>query len=97
MMLEATDQFKNPSWALLQASLDYTTRLSEFALINSGCVFECARKLSSVTSSSEFADVVTNHTRDQFDAFSEQVEELSALIQKVSRATAEEAEFSLGD
>jgi hypothetical protein len=97
MTLDATDLLPSSSLALLQATLDYNTKLVELALINICSAFEYARKLSRVESSSEFVEVVSNHTRDQFEALSEQVEELSALMQKASLETVENTEVSFGD
>ena len=97
MTLEATDLFRNPNWALLQTAVDYNTRLVEFAFINVSSAFEYARKLSSVKSASELVEVVIDHTREQFEALTEQVEELSALMQKGSQENGEDTELSFGD
>lgn len=45
----------------------------------------------------EFSDVVTNHTREQFDALSEKVAKLSALVQNGSPENSENMKISLWD
>jgi hypothetical protein len=97
MTLAAGDPFTSLSLALMKATLDYNTRLAALALTISASALDFAFKVWTVKSPSELAEVVTNHTRDQFDAISEEVEEFSALMQKAAPGTAEDAEFSLGD
>ena len=45
----------------------------------------------------EFADVVTNHVRDQFESLTEQVEEFSALAQKATSKDEDEAQPGWGE
>jgi phasin len=68
---------------------DYNTKFLEFARANTEAVFEFARKLSSVKSPSEFFELSTNHSREQFETLTEQTKELAALAQKVTLANAE--------
>jgi hypothetical protein len=96
MTFEGT-ALENASWAFLRLALDYNAKLAELALVNICSAFEYARKLSTVRSSSEFVETVSSYTRDQFEALSEQVEELSALTQRVSPESAEDSEVGLGD
>ena len=97
MTLEATEILRNPNWILLQTSVDYNARLVAFAFINIGSAFEYARKISSVKSASEFVEVMVDHTRDQFEALSEQLEELSMLMEKVSHRNGEDTEMTFAD
>jgi hypothetical protein len=96
MTFEGT-AFESASWAFLRMALDYNTKLVELALVNVCSAFEYARRLSTVTSSSEFVEAVSSYTRDQFEALSEQVEELSALTQRASPESTEVSEVGLGD
>jgi hypothetical protein len=69
----------------------------EFAAINASAVFNCAQKLSRAHSPQEFADVVTNHLRDQFESLTEQIEEFSALNQKATSKDEDEAQPGWGE
>ena len=69
----------------------------EFAAINASAVFNYAQKRSRAHSPREFADVVTNHVRDQFELLTEQIEELSALTQKVASKDEDATEIAFGE
>jgi hypothetical protein len=97
MALESFDLTKNPFLAWAQNAGAYNEKLMEFAAINSSAVFKFGEKLSRVTSPHEFADVVTNHVRDQFESLTEQIEELSALTQKAPSKNEEEAQPGWGE
>ena len=74
------DLRKNPSWTLLQTALAYNVTLIELAFINAGNVYKCTQRLLSVNAALEFNDAVTDNMRDQFEALSVQVGELSISI-----------------
>ena len=97
MTLETLDPTENPFFASIQTAQEYNAKLMEFSAINIGAVFKYAERLSRAKSPQEFADVMGNHVRDQFESLTEQVEELSALVQKASLENDEETEFGLGD
>ena len=71
---------QNPLLTPLKTTCVANVKLFTFAAMNAASAFRCAEKLLSVRSSLEFADVMTNHARDQFDHLAEHVEELSALL-----------------
>jgi len=83
------------AWA--QNAGAYNVKLMEFAAINASAVFNCAQKLSRAHSPQEFADVVTNHLRDQFESLTEQIEEFSALNQKATSKDEDEAQPGWGE
>ncbi|MCQ4189999.1 hypothetical protein [Methylocystis suflitae] len=97
MSLEKSTLLKSPSWAFLHTILMGNATLVELAFIDAGIALNCAWKLSSVRSTMEFSDVVTNHTREQFDALSEKVAKLSALVQNGSPENSENMKLSLWD
>jgi hypothetical protein len=94
---ETLDPTKNPLFASMQTAQAYNAKLMEFSARNIGAVFKYAEQLSKVKTPQEFVDVVGNHVRDQFESLTEQVEELSALVQKAKSEKEVELEPSLGD
>jgi hypothetical protein len=97
MALESFNLTKNPFLAWAQNAGAYNVKLMEFAAINASAVFNCAQKLSRAHSPQEFADVVTNHLRDQFESLTEQIEEFSALNQKATSKDEDEAQPGWGE
>ena len=97
MALKSFDLTKNPFLAWAQNAGAYNEKLMEFAAINASAVFNCAQKLSRAHSPQEFADVVTNHVRDQFESLTEQTEELSALAQKATSKDEDATEIAFGE
>jgi hypothetical protein len=70
---------ENQSWTLRGNPLMYL-RLAELAFKSVHSSLRCAEVLLDAKSTSEINDAVTDNVRDQFEALSEQIEELSALI-----------------
>ena len=97
MASKSFDLTKNPFLAWAQNAGAYNVKLMEFAAINAGTAFNYAQKLSRAHSPQEFADVVTNHVRDQFESLTEQTEELSALAQRASSKDENATEFAFGE
>jgi len=97
MALESFDPTKNPFLAWARNAGVYNEKLMEFAAINARAVFNCVQKLSRAHSPQEFADVVTNHVRDQFESLTEQIEELSALTQKATSKNEDATGVSFGE
>ena len=97
MALKSFDLTKNPFLAWAQNAGAYNVKLMEFAAINASAVFNCAQKLSRAHSPQEFADVVTNHVRDQFESLTEQIEEFSALNQKAASKNGDGTEIAFGE
>jgi phasin len=86
---EATTLMKHSYSAAVKGAQDYSTKFIEFARANTEAAFEFVQKLSSVKSPSEFIELSTIHSREQFETLGEQAKELTALAQKITLATAE--------
>ena len=97
MASKSFDLTKNPFLAWAQNAGAYNVKLMEFAAINASAVFNYAQKLSRAHSPQEFADVVNNHVRDQFESLTEQTEELSALAQKATSKDEDATEIAFGE
>jgi len=77
---EASGRLASASW-LLPSILECNAALVEFAFADVGIALDCARKLSTAKSASEFDEVLMRHARQQFQAASEAVAQLSALVE----------------
>ncbi len=86
---EATSVIKNSYSSAVQGAQDYQAKVIEFANSNTEAAFDFAQKLTGVKSPSEFFELSTNHSREQFETLSEQAKELARLAQKVTIATVE--------
>jgi len=86
---EATSVMKNSYSSAVQGAQDYQAKFIEFANSNTEAAFDFAQKLTGVKSPSEFFELSTNHSREQFETLSEQAKELARLAQKVTMATVE--------
>jgi hypothetical protein len=61
----------------------------EFTEANTRAAFDFAQKLSGVKSPSAFVELSTEHTRKQLETLTKQIEQLVAIAQTVTLATAE--------
>jgi phasin len=86
---EASDLIKNSFSTAVKGTQDYNTKFIEFAQTNAEAARDFVQKLSSVKSPSDFIELSTNHSREQFETLTEQTKELAALAQKVTLATVE--------
>ena len=86
---ETTTLMKDSYSAAVKGAQDYSTKFIEFARANTEAAFEFMQKLSSVKSPSEFIELSTIHSREQFETLGGQAKELTALAQKITLATAE--------
>ena len=86
---EATDLIKNSYSTAVKGAQDYNTKFIEFAQANTEAALDFVQKLSSVKSPSDFFELSTEHSREQFETLTEQTKELAALAQKVTLATVE--------
>ena len=86
---DAAALFKNSYSTVVKGAQDYNTKVIEFAQANTVAAFDFAQKLSGVKSPSDFMELSTEHSREQFKTLTEQTRELAALAQKVTLATAE--------
>jgi phasin len=86
---ETTTLMKDSYSAAVKGAQDYNTKFIEFARANIEAAFEFVQKLSRVKSPSEFFELSTIHSREQFETLGGQAKELTALAQKITLATAE--------
>ncbi|MFZ0351415.1 MAG: phasin [Pseudolabrys sp.] len=86
---EATALIKDSYSTAVKGAQEYNTRFIEFAQNNTKAAFDFVQKLSGVKSPSDFFELSTDHSREQFETLTEQTRELAALAQKVTLATVE--------
>jgi hypothetical protein len=97
MTWEPSDTTRASLWFPLGRGQAYCAKMMEFCAINVGSAFEFAQKLSRLTSPTDLAEIVANHTRDQFESLTEQVEELSAFLETTASKDDGEEGGGLGD
>ena len=86
---EATDLVKESCSTAVKGAQDYNTKFIEFAHANTNSAFHFVQKLFGVKSPTEFVELSTEHARTQLEALTDQTQQLAALAQKVTLATAE--------
>ena len=86
---EATGVIKESYSTAVNGAQDYNNKLLEFAQTNTNTAFELAKRLLEVKSASEFIELSTERTRQQFATLTEQTKELAVLAQKVTLASTE--------
>jgi phasin len=86
---EATALIKNSFSTAVKGAQDYNTKVIEFAQSNTKAALDFVQKLSGVKSPSEFIELSTDQSRQQFETLTAQTKELAALAQKVTLATVE--------
>jgi phasin len=86
---EAATVIKSSYSTAIQGAQDYQAKVMEFANSNTEAAFEFAQKMAGVKSPSEFFELSSNHSREQFETLTEQAKELATLAQKVTMATVE--------
>ncbi len=82
---EAFNLDRNPFWALFLGSQSFHARMLELSAAN--LLFQikfCSDLARAARSPSEISEVVVNTIRDQFEAISEQIEELSVTARSVT-------------
>ena len=97
MKPEAIDLNNNPVLGMLSDTQAFNTKIVELAGVNFNSAVKYAEKMSKVRSGQEFAALMVDQVRDQFEAMSEQVEELSATIRGVSFEDDAAGDAGLGD
>jgi phasin len=86
---EATHLLKDTYSTTFKGAQDYGTKVLEFVHTNTNSAFEYAKQLSTAKSPTEFFAISNSHMRQQFETFSKQSQELAAIAQKMTSATAE--------
>jgi hypothetical protein len=72
-----------------EGAQDYSAKVLEFGNANINAAVEQSTKLSRVKSPIEFFALSNDYARHQFEIFSQQTQALSAIVQKMTAATAE--------
>lgn len=75
--------------AATQGANAYNTKLLEIARTNTNAMFDLASSLIGVTSLAQATELLTAHSKSQFEAFTAQAKELTELGQKVAADTVE--------
>ncbi len=86
---EATDVLETTYTTASKGASDYGLKVIEVARVNTNAALDFAGELITVKSLSELIELSSTHARKQFEAFTEQSKELTALAQKVAAETAE--------
>ena len=72
-----------------KSAVDFNLKLIDMAQQNVNAAFDFARQLTRVTSPSEFFELSAAHAQKQFQAFTEQTQQLTTLAQKVTTEAAQ--------
>jgi phasin len=86
---EGAGRVKSSMSTAFKGVQDYNTKLLEFAHANTKSAFDFFQQLSGVKSPTELLELSTEHTRKQFETFTEQAEQLASLAQSATLAAAE--------
>ena len=72
---EATDLIKNSYSTAVKGAQDYNNKVIEFAQANTKAALDFVQKLSGVKSPSDFIELSTDHSREQFETLPAQGEQ----------------------
>ena len=86
---EAAHIFQQAYTVAAKGATDYNLKVFEIARFNTNAAFDYARELLGVKSLSEFVELSSARSHQQFEAMTAQSKELAILAQKVSSETAE--------
>ena len=86
---DTTNLMKDAYSTAVRRAQEYNAKFIEFAQANTEATFEFVRQLSGAKSPSEFFELSTSHSRQQFETLGEQARELATLAQKAMLVTAE--------
>jgi len=89
--------FEQSYSAMVEKMRDYNLKMIDMAEANTIGVFEFARQLSTAKSSTDLVELWTAHTRKQISVLNEQIDELTALGQKMAGESAEPITRSLSE
>ena len=86
---EATDVLETTYSTATRGASDYGLKVIEAARVNTNAAFDFAGELITAKTLSEVIELSSAHARKQFEAYTEQGKELTALAQRVATDTAE--------
>ena len=70
--------------AVAKSAADFNVKWIEMVRANTNSSLDFSRKLVGVKSPSEFLELSAAHARQQFEIFTEQAQQLTSLLQKVT-------------
>ena len=94
---EATDVLETTYSTATKGASDYGLKVIEAARVNTNAAFDFAGELITAKTLSEMIELSSSHARKQFEAFTQQGKELTALAQKVATETAEPMKDSVSN
>jgi phasin len=86
---EAAQVFQQAYTVATKGATDYNLKVFEIARFNTNAAFDYARELMGVKSLSEFVELSSARSRQQFETMTAQSKELATLAQRVSVEAAE--------
>jgi hypothetical protein len=86
---QMTRSFEQSGTAAVEKMREYNLKIIDMARANAGAAFELAHQLTTTKTPSEFIELWASHARKQFEIFSEQTKDLTALGQKMAGETVE--------
>jgi phasin len=86
---EATDVLETTYSTATKGASDYGLKVIEATRTNTNAAFDFFGELITAKSPSELIELSSSHARRQFEAFTQQGKELTALAQKVATETSE--------
>ncbi len=86
---ETTRVMEQTYSAASKGAADFNLHLLEMAQANMNAAFDFARRLTRVTSPSEFFELSAAHFRKQFETLTEQTQHLTTLAQRVTTEAAQ--------
>jgi phasin len=86
---EASEAMRTAYLTAMKGAQNYSAKVIEFAQANADATFAFAKELSRVKSPSEFIELSSEHTRQQFEVLTQQAKDLAELAQKVTVESAE--------
>jgi phasin len=93
---ETTNVLEDTYAKASKGTTEYNLKVIEAARHNTNAAFDFASELMTAKSVSDVVELSTAHARKQFEAFSAQAKELTALFQKVASETAEPIKEGVG-
>ena len=86
---QMTQSFEQSGTAAVEKMREYNLKIIDMARANAGAAFELAHQLTTAKTPSEFMELWASHARKQFEIFSEQTKDLTALGQKMAGESVE--------
>ncbi len=97
MKADAFNPAKNPAWAMFVHAQALNAKLFELCAANFLAAVKVGSDLARIGTPWELSQFVVNQTRERFESFTEQIEELSQTAQGDDAEKEAESGASLGD